>query len=160
MTGPSWAPGGPTWPRPPRVRHGVHNRLGRDGFTRQGYTHRCSSRAAGGTARALTSGRCNVGARFDGLVFGAGYDWTPDGRTIVFDGLQDTTWDRQYQVSRIYALDVASGAIRSLVARPGFWESPTVSPDGRTIAFTGSDSSEQTHRTADLWTVGIDGSGM
>src|SRR2546427_9353892 len=101
--------------------------------------------ADGGTARQLTTGHWNVGARFDGLVFGAGYDWTPDGRTIVFDGLQDTTWDRQYQVSRIYALDVASGAIRSLVARPGFWESPTVSPDGRTIAFTGSDSSEQTH---------------
>src|SRR5438034_2535479 len=62
---------------------------------RQGYTHLFSVPADGGTARALTSGRWNVGARFDGLVFGAGYDWTPDGRTIVFDGLQDTTWDRQ-----------------------------------------------------------------
>src|SRR2546427_4035924 len=39
--------------------------------------------ADGGTARQLTTGHWNVGARFDGLVFGAGYDWTPDGRTIV-----------------------------------------------------------------------------
>jgi len=154
------APEGAKWTAAPRVVDDLHYRQDRVGFMRQGYTHLFSVPADGGTARALTSGRWNVGARFDGLVFGAGYDWTPDGRTIVFDGLQDTTWDRQYQVSRIYALDVASGAIRSLVARPGFWESPTVSPDGRTIAFTGSDSSEQTHRTADLWTVGIDGSGM
>src|SRR5256886_772025 len=153
-------PGDAKWTAAPRVVDDLHYRQDRVGFMRQGYTHLFSVPADGGTARALTSGRWNVGARFDGLVFGAGYDWTPDGRTIVFDGLQDTTWDRQYQVSRIYALDVASGAIRSLVARPGFWESPTVSPDGRTIAFTGSDSSEQTHRTADLWTVGIDGSGM
>ena len=116
--------------------------------------------ADGGTARALTSGRWHVGARFDGLAFGAGYDWTPDGRTIVFDGLRDSTWDRQYQVSRIYALDVASGAIRPLVSRPGFWADPTVSPDGRTVAFTGADSSDHTHRTADLWTAGLDGSGL
>src|SRR5438309_6316571 len=154
------APEGAKWTAAPRVVCYLHCRQARVGFMQQGFTHLFLVPADGGTARALTSGRWHVGARFDGLVFGAGYDWTPDGRTIVFDGLQDTTWDRQYQVSRIYALDVASGAIRSLVARPGFWESPTVSPDGRPIAFTGSDSSEQTHRTADLWTVGIDGSGM
>src|SRR3989449_1338633 len=154
------APEGAKWTAAPRVVDDLHYRQDRVGFMRQGYTHLFSVPADGGTARALTSGRWNVGARFDGLVFGAGYDWTPDGRTIVFDGLQDSTWDRQYQVSRIYALDVASGAIRPLVARPGFWESPRVSPDGRTMAFIGADSSEQTHRTSDLWTAAIDGSGM
>src|SRR5437879_12949032 len=101
---------------------------------KNGFTHLCQVRADRGTPRAVTSGRWNVGARFDGLVLGAGYDWTPDGRTIVFDGLRDSTWDRQYQVSRIYTLDVASGAIRTLVSRPGFWAAPAVSPDGRTVA--------------------------
>ena len=153
-------PEGAKWTPAPRVVDDLHYRQDKVGFMPQGFTHLFLVPADGGTARALTSGRWNVGARFDGLAFGTGYDWTPDGRTIVFDGLRDSTWDRQYQVSRLYVLDVASGAIRPLVSRPGFWASPAVSPDGRTVALTGSDSSDHTHRTADLWTVGLDGSGL
>jgi dipeptidyl aminopeptidase/acylaminoacyl peptidase len=153
-------PEGAKWTPAPRVVGDLHYRQDRVGFMAQGFTHLFLVPADGGTARAVTSGHWNVGARFDGLALGAGYDWTPDGRTIVFDGLRDTTWDRQYEVSRIYALDVATGAIRPVVARPGFWSDPAVSPDGRTVAFTGADSSGQTHRTTDLWTVAIDGSGM
>ena len=153
-------PEGAKWTPAPRVVDDLHYRQDKVGFMPQGFTHLFLVPADGGTARALTSGRWNVGARFDGLAFGTGYDWTPDGRTIVFDGLRDSTWDRQYQVSRLYVLDVASGAIRPLVSRPGFWASPAVSPDGRTVALTGSDSSDHTHRTSDLWTVGLDGSGL
>jgi len=154
------APEGAKWTPAPRVVDDLHYRQDRVGYMEQGFTHLFLVPADGGTARQLTTGHWNVGARFDGLVFGAGYDWTPDGRTIVFDGLQDTTWDRQYEVSRIYALDVTSGAIKILVSRPGFWAEPAVSPDGRTIAFTGYDSTAHTHRTSDLWTAGLEGSGM
>src|SRR5881275_2281391 len=152
-------PEGAKWTPAPRVVDELHYRQDRVGYMTQGYTHLFLVPADGGTARALTNGHWNVGARFDGLVLGAGYDWTPDGRTILFDGLRDTTWDRQYQVSRIYGLDVASGTIRPLVSRPGFWANPVVSPDGRSVAFTGYDSTGQTHRTSDLWVMGIDGSG-
>src|SRR5205823_12733168 len=123
----------------------------------QVFAHLCLVPADGGAAGARSSGRWHVGARFDGLTFGAGYDWTPDGRTIVFDGVRDSTWDRQYQVSRIYTLDVASGVIRALVSRSGLWDNPAVSPDGRTVVFTGSDSSDHTHRTSALGTVGLGG---
>ena len=154
------APQGAKWTPSPRVVDELHYRQDRVGFMKQGFTHLFLVPAEGGTPRRLTSGHWNVGARFDGLSARVGYDWTPDGKTLVFDGLRDTTWDGQYRVSRIYALDVATGAIRGLVSRPGFWADPAVSPDGRTIAFTGYDSSEHTHRTSDLYAMGIDGSGM
>ncbi|HVH11045.1 MAG TPA: S9 family peptidase [Gemmatimonadales bacterium] len=154
------APEGAKWTPAPRVVDDLHYRQDRVGYVARGFTHLFLVPASGGTARALTKGHWHVGARFDGLALGAGYAWTPDGRTIVFDGLRDTTWDRQYQVSRIYALDVASGAIRALVSRPGFWANPAVSPDGRTVAFTGHDSTLQSHRTADLWIIGLDGTGI
>lgn len=153
-------PEGSKWTPAPRVVDDLHYRQDRVGFMEQGFTHLFLVPADGGTARALTHGHWNVGARFDGLVQGAGYDWTPDAHTIVFDGLRDTTWDAQYRVSRVYALDVASGAVRPLVTRAGSWAGPVVSPDGHTVAFVGYDSTEHTHRTSDLYVVGIDGSGM
>src|SRR5437899_1696483 len=52
------------------------------------------------------------------------------------------------------------GASRPLVSRPGYWADPAVSPDGRSVAFTGYDSTDHTHRTSDLYVAGIDGSGM
>ncbi len=154
------APPGAKWTAAPRVVDDLHYRQDRVGFMKQGFTHLFLVPAEGGTPRQLTAGHWNVGARFDGLSGRVGYDWTPDGKTLVFDGLRDTTGDAQYRVSRIYALDVATGAIRTLVSRPGYWADPTVSPDGRTVAFAGADSSGQTHRTSDLYTIGIDGSGI
>src|SRR5947207_3523880 len=121
-------PQGAKWTPAPRVVDDLHYRQDRVGFMKQGFTHLFLVPAEGGTPRPLTAGRWNVGARFDGLSARVGYDWTLDGKTVVFDGLRDTTWDGQYRVSRIYALDVATGAIRTLVSRPGFWADPAVPP--------------------------------
>ena len=118
-------PAGAKWTAAPRVVDDLHYRQDRVGFMKQGFTHLFLVPAEGGTPRQLTAGHWNVGARFDGLSGRVGYDWTPDGKTLVFDGLRDTTGDAQYRVSRIYALDVATGAIRTLVSRPSL---PT---DGR-----------------------------
>jgi dipeptidyl aminopeptidase/acylaminoacyl peptidase len=101
-----------------------------------------------------------VGARFDGLAFGVGYDWTPDGRSIVLDGLQDPDADHNYRSSHLYVADVASGALRRLTSRPGTWNSPIVSPDGRQVAFTGYDSADVSYRAEDLWIMGLDGTGL
>ncbi|HYT72676.1 MAG TPA: S9 family peptidase [Gemmatimonadales bacterium] len=154
------SPKGAKWTPPPRMVDRLHYRQDRRGFMEGGFTHLFLVPADGGTPRQLTRGAWNVGARFDGLDGGVGYDWTPDGKTIVFDGLNDPNADYSYRGSHIYALDVGSGTIRQLTSRPGRWANPVVSPDGRSVAFTGYDSTSQTYKAAGLWTMGIDGSGM
>jgi len=152
------APTGATWTAAPRVVEQMHYRQDQRGFMERGNVHLFLVPADGGTARQLTRGNWNVGARFDGLAQGAGYDWTPDGRQIVFDGLRDSTWDWNYRNSHLYTVDVASGDVRQLTSRPGTWTTPVIAPDGRSIAYTGNDSARYSYRAATLYVMAIDGS--
>ena len=68
--------------------------------------------------------------------------------------------DLRYFESAINAVDVVTGETREITSRKGLWTSPVVSPDGQTIAFTGYDWSPQTYHVGELYTMGIDGSGM
>jgi len=150
-------PEGAEWTKAPRVVDQLHYRQDRVGFTDPGFVHLFAVTADAGTPRELTSGDWNVGARFDGLYSGAGFDWTPDSRSIVFDGLRGSEGDDAYLESHIYAVDITSREISQLTVRPGYWAGPTVSPDGRTIAFTGFDSTGYTYTLARLQLMGIDG---
>ncbi|MGH7568438.1 MAG: prolyl oligopeptidase family serine peptidase [Gemmatimonadales bacterium] len=154
------APEGAKWTPAPRVVDRLHYRQDRSGFMQDGYTHLFVVAADGGTPRALTSGPWNVGARFDMLVGTVGFDWTPDGRTIVFDGYRDPDADWNHRDSHLYVVDVASGAIRQLTVRRGSWTDPVISPDGRSVAFTGFDSTAKSYKTDEVFVIGIDGSGM
>ena len=154
------APTGANWTAAPRIVDRLHFRQDRVGFMEDGYLHLFLVPAEGGTPRQLTTGDWNVGARFDGLSTGVGYDWTPDGKSIVVDGFKDATADHNYRGSRLYVVDVASGAIRQLITRPGTWNDPSISPDGRSVAFTGYDSADVSYRAEDLWVIGLDGAGM
>jgi dipeptidyl aminopeptidase/acylaminoacyl peptidase len=153
-------PDGASWTSAPRIVDRLHYRQDRRGFMEDGYLHLFVVPADGGTPRQLTSGDWNVGARFDGLALGVGYDWTPDGRFIVVDGLKAPDADRDYQSSQLYVVTVADGALRQLTHRPGTWGAPLVSPDGRHIAFTGYDSANVSYQAANLWRIGLDGTDM
>ncbi len=148
-----WTPG-------PKVIDRLHYRQDRRDFVKDGFMHLFVVPAEGGTPRQLTSGPWHVGYRFDGLEFGAAFDWTPDGRTIVFDGLRDPDAEFTYRESHLYAVDLASGEIRQLTAQRGLWTRPVVSPDGKTIAFTGHAWTNQTYKADELFVIGLDGGGM
>ena len=104
------APTGATWTAAPKHVTALHYRQDRKGFDRPGSTHLFVVTADGGTPRQLTQGAGHVGYRFDNQSGAVGYDWTPDGRTIVVEGMLDTTSDKNYRNSNLYAVDVASCA--------------------------------------------------
>jgi dipeptidyl aminopeptidase/acylaminoacyl peptidase len=151
------APQGAKWTAPPRRITDMHYRRDGGGFMELAYVHLFVVPADGGTPRAITSGEYNVGYRFDQLPGGAGYDWTPDGKSIVFDGYRGPKADYNYRNSDLHLVDVATGTIRKLTSRPGTWTNPVISPDGRTIALTGYDSTRKSYKTSELYLMGIEG---
>jgi dipeptidyl aminopeptidase/acylaminoacyl peptidase len=148
-------PKGAKWTPAPRVVSTLHYRQDRIGFLEDGFTHLFVVPAEGGTPRALTSGKWNVGA--GELRSGASIDWTPDSMTIVFNANRAADAELQYQISHLLAVDVATATIRDLVTKRGSWGRPAVSPDGRLVAFSGYEVSGRTHTVDDLYVVGIDG---
>jgi dipeptidyl aminopeptidase/acylaminoacyl peptidase len=152
------APQGASWTKAPRIVERAHYRQDFRGFSEAGYVHLFVVPADGGAARQLTSGEWNVGARPVGLDFGVGVAWTPDSRTLVFDGLMADDADLRYLETHLYSVDVTSGQIRQITSRKGPWGDPHVSPDGRLIAFTGYDWTPQTYKSNELWLIALDGS--
>ena len=163
---PSWSvvlpspPAGAKWTDPPRLVNRYHYRGDRIGYYESGHPQLFVVPADGGTPRQVTRGTFDIGAKFDGLPEGSEMDWLADGRTIVFDGDDDPDADRHYTVSNIYAVDVASGAVRRMTSTSGFWHAPTVSPDGKWIAFTGYATTSNSYHAEDLWVIRPDGSGV
>ena len=151
------APAGAQWTPPPRVVNRLQYRADRVGFLADDWIHLFVVSAEGGVPRQVTHGALNIGARGAGIPGPAALDWLPDGKTIVADGNDAPDADRQYQVSNIYAIDVASGALRRLTADAGFWHAPVVSPDGRWVAFTGFAKTRDTYHSSDLFVMHADG---
>jgi len=152
------APKNAKWTETPRLVETLHYRQDRIGFLEDGFTHLYVVSSDGGTPRPLTHGKWSVGA--GELRSGASIDWTPDSKSIVFDGLNEPDFDLKYEQSQLYVVDVATAAVRTLVDKPGAWGRPVVSPDGKLVAFSGHQPSPATYTSSDLWIIGIDSSNM
>jgi dipeptidyl aminopeptidase/acylaminoacyl peptidase len=153
------APKGAHWTPAPRYETSLHFKQDRRGFMDSGNRHLFVVPSDAGTPRQITRGPWSVGARFDALDGAVGWDWTPDGRTIVFDGLADSTSDLNYRSSNIYAVDVGTGAMRRLTNTEGAWSGPEVSPDGRKIAYRGYTQVRDSYHASELYVMNADGSG-
>jgi dipeptidyl aminopeptidase/acylaminoacyl peptidase len=152
------APTGAKWTPAPKYVDKLHYRFDRRGFFRPGYRHLFVVPADGGTPRQITKGQWSVGYASEGEAAGAGWDWTADGRTMVFD--QRDTAALLRNRGDIYAVDVNSGVVRKLTPQSGAWSGPVVSPDGRRVALRGYPAARVSYRAADIYVVNLDGSGL
>jgi dipeptidyl aminopeptidase/acylaminoacyl peptidase len=137
-----------TWTQSPRIVERLNYRRDGTGFIGDGNQHLFIVPAEGGSARQLTSGAYDHGAP----------QFTPDGRLIVFgSGPRLPESEYIWRESDIYSLDVATGKITQLTTRKGPDGQPAVSPNGKWIAYTGYDYTDDTWVDSKLYVMDIDG---
>ena len=146
----AFKPRGAKWTAPPRVVEKLQYRRDGQGFTADNVSHLFIAPADGGTARQLTHGDYGVGS----------IELTPDGKTVVFSsGPRTDSAEYAWRESDIFSVDVATGNARQLTTRSGPDNNPSVSPDGKLIAYTGYDMTNDTWVDSRMYVMNLDGSG-
>ena len=84
--------------------------------------------------------------------------WSPDGKAIIFSANRQA--DAEYSVfnTDVYEASIADGAIKALTDRKGPDDSPSVSPDGKLIAYLGFDDKRLPYQSNRLSLMNRDGS--
>ena len=141
------------WTKGPRIIDRLYFRRDRVGFLQDGYRHIFLVPAEGGTPRQLTSGDFNHGGRTSGS-----FEWTPDGEAIVFSGLREEDAEYQWRESEIYEVRVSDRTITQLTQRRGPDSGPAISPNGRYIAYSGYDFTDDTYVNSSIYVMDRDGS--
>lgn len=142
-------PRGAQWVEPPVVVDRLQFKSdGAKGILPVSYRHIFVVSADGGYVRQLTDGDYNHG----------GFSWSPDSKFIVFSGnrREDAAYDNRN--SEIYEVELSSGNITTLTNRQGPDGNPTVSPDGKMIAYTGYDDQLLGYQQNKLYVMNRDGS--
>ncbi len=146
---PPGRPDGAQWTATPRVVENLVYRRDRVGFYEAGYTHIFVVPASGGTPRQITSGDWHHGR--------GGLSWTPDNKEILFTSLRMPDAEYAWRESEIYAVSVGSGEVRQLTRRRGPDSGPVVSPNGRHVAYTGFDFTDDTYIASTLYVMDVSG---
>ncbi|WP_370463728.1 prolyl oligopeptidase family serine peptidase [Novosphingobium aureum] len=146
---PEGMPEGAKWAEPLEIIDKVNYRSDGGGYAQAGYDHVFVIATDGGAPRQLTFGDYDDGGPLS---------WSPDGTTLLFGSNRSEDAERQTMNSEVFALDVASGAIRALTSRFGPDGSAVFSPDGRKIAYLGFDDAKRSYENAELYVMNADGS--
>ena len=139
-------PAGAEWSAPVRVFDDMTFRFDGAGYLREGATHVFTVSAEGGSPRQITSGEADMGSP----------SWLGNDTLLVVGNLAE---DREMDPieSEIYAVSLDDLSVTALTDRDGPDGSPTVSPDGRKVAYLGYDDKVLAYQQSELYVMDADG---
>jgi len=140
------APKGATWAEPLKAIDRMVYRADGEGYLPDAFGQVFVVPADGGAPRQLT----------DGAFDQATSAWSADGGEILVSANRHENSDSEPNDSEVYAIDVATGAIRALTKRFGPDQQPAASPDGKYVAYTGYDDTYQGYQRARLYLLRSD----
>jgi acylaminoacyl-peptidase len=143
-------PEGAEWAAAPKVVEKLVYRADGEGYLKDTRNHVFVVRADGGTPRQLTEGPFD----HDGPLA-----WTPDGQHLLIAANRHADGEYDPANAELHAIRVADGTLRTLTLRKGPDHSPTVSPDGRHVAYLGFDDAYQGYENTRLNVMDPDGGG-
>jgi len=143
-------PDGAEWNAPPIFIDEMNYRGDGAGYLKPGKRQIFTLGIDGGTPRQRTFSSFNHGSPI----------WSKDGQSLFFSANLHENHEFEPRNSEIYQLNLSSGAIKPLTSRFGPDSGPILSPDGKMIAFTGSDDSFQGYEVTHLYVMNIDGTGV
>ncbi len=150
-------PAGANWSADPLVIDKINFRADRAGYLPYGNDHVFVISADGGEARQLTTGDWSASV----LMYGANrayLTWHPDGDRIFFPALMDKVQDTTY-AGYINEVSLETGEAHRVTKEEGNWGAPSISPDGKYLAYVGFDSAPSPiYQMQELWVSKVDGS--
>jgi dipeptidyl aminopeptidase/acylaminoacyl peptidase len=142
-------PRGAEWAEPARVIRKLNYRADGRGYLEDGYRQLFVLPVDGGTPRQVTSGPF----QHNGTPV-----WTPDGKSLIFSANRHEEGEYEPRNTDLYRATIEDGTIVALTDRFGPDRSPTISPDGKQIAYLGYDDRIQGYQVTKLYLSDVDGS--
>lgn len=140
-------PSGAQWEKGAEVIDKAVYRRDGGGYVQDGYRHIFLISAEGGTARQLTSGPYQYGSP----------SWATDGKHVLYtvDKSEDAELDPNNE--QIFEQNISTGKVRQITDQRGPYYSPKLSPDGKSIAFTGFEDEFVGYQLTQLYLMDRDG---
>jgi dipeptidyl aminopeptidase/acylaminoacyl peptidase len=141
------APKDAKWAEPLVAINRMVYRADGEGFLPDAFGQAFVVPADGGAPRQLTDGAFD----HDDIA------WSADGSEVLVSANRHENADLEPNDSEVYAIDVATGAIRALTKRFGPDAQPAASPDGKYVAYVGYDDAYQGYQRTRLYLMRRDG---
>ena len=142
-------PRGAKWAEPLEVIDSVVYRNDVGGYKKPGYEQIFWVSADGGAPTQLTFGAHNAGGKLS---------WSADGHAVIFSANLGKDWQRNMLDDSVHAVSIDDLSVRTLTQREGPNQQPTVSPDGKSIAYVGFKDKSLGYQDNRLSVMSLDGS--